>query len=284
MRRYSYYPGCTSDSTAYEFGRSTEAACEALDIELVELEDWNCCGATSAHSLSLQLNYELSARTVGLGQDARLDMAVACPGCYQRVLNSDHRLRTDETFRREMEQVLGFQYNGEGKIRHLLDILTNDVSLDAVRSKVVKPLKGLKPVAYYGCVLVRPPALTGWDDPEHPVLMDGVIEALGAEVMDWSHKVDCCGASLALNRSDIVITLSNKLVDDAIEAGGNCLVTVCGMCHINLDTRQKDQNLPIFYLTELMGLAFGTPAKDVKKWMKKHVVDGRPLLKSLGLF
>jgi len=281
--RYSYYPGCTAESTAYEFGRSTEAACEALGIELMELEDWNCCGATSAHSMSLQLNYELSARTVGLAQESRLDMAVACPGCYQRVLNSDHRLRTDEDFRQEMEQVLGFRYNGEGKIRHLLDILTNDVSLDTVRNKVVKPLAGLKAVPYYGCVLVRPPALTGWDDPEHPSLMDGVIEALGAEVMPWSHKVDCCGASLTLNRSDIVVTLANKLVDDAIEAGANCLVTICGMCHINLDTRQKGQKLPILYLTELMGLAFGSPGKDVEKWMKKHVVDGRPLLRSQGL-
>ncbi|OQY22372.1 MAG: hypothetical protein B6I34_06045 [Anaerolineaceae bacterium 4572_32.1] len=281
--RYTYYPGCTAESTAYEFGRSTEAACEALDIELIELDDWNCCGATSAHSMSLQLNYELSARTVGLGQESRLDMAVACPGCYQRVLNSDHRLRTDEEFRREMEKVLDFQYNGQGKIRHLLDILTNDISLDTVREKTIKPLKGLKPVVYYGCVLVRPPALTGWDDPEHPVLMDGVLKALGAEIMPWSHKVDCCGASLALNRSDIVKTLSNQLVDDALEAGGNCLVTICGMCHINLDTRQKKQNLPIFYLTELMGLAFGSPVKEVEKWMKKHVIDGRPLLRSLGL-
>jgi heterodisulfide reductase subunit B len=281
--RYTYYPGCTCETTAYEFGRSTEAACEALDIELIELEDWNCCGATSAHSMSLQLNYELSARTVGLAQEARLDMAVACPGCYQRVLNSDHRLRTDEAFRHEMEGVLGFQYNGEGRIRHLLDILTNDVSLDTVRQKVVRPLKGLKPVPYYGCVLVRPPSLTGWDDAEHPALMDGVLEALGADVLGWSHKVDCCGASLTLNRSDIVKVLSNRLVDDALEAGANCLVTVCGMCHINLDARQTGQGLPIFYLTELMGLAFGAPDKDVAKWMKKHVVDGRRLLKSLGL-
>jgi heterodisulfide reductase subunit B len=113
--------------------------------------------------------------------------------------------------------------------------------------------------------------------------MDGVIDALGAEVMDWSHKVDCCGASLALNRSDVVIALCNQLIDQAIEAGANCLVTVCGMCHINLDTRQKGQDLPIFYLTELMGLAFGWPVKEVNKWMKKHVVDGRPLLRSLGL-
>jgi len=179
--------------------------------------------------------------------------------------------------------VLDFEYNGQGQVRHLLDILTNDVSLETVRQRAIKPLKGLKPVPYYGCVLVRPPSLTGWDDPEHPALMDGVLEALGAEVMAWSHKVDCCGASLTLNRSDIVKTLSNQLVDHALEAGANCLVTVCGMCHINLDARQAGQNLPIFYLTELMGLAFGTPAKDVAKWMKKHVVDGRPLLKSLEL-
>ena len=281
--KYSYYPGCTAETTAYEFGRSTEAACKTLDVDLVELEDWNCCGATSAHSLSLQLNNELSARTVALSQEAMRDLAIACPGCYQRVLNSDHHLRVDPAFRKDMEETLGFSYNGKGKVRHLLDILTTDVSLDTVRSKVVKPLTGLKPVIYYGCVLLRPPALTGWDDPEHPVVMDNMTAALGAEVKEWSHKVDCCGASLVLSRSDIVTTLSNKLVDLSVEAGANCLVTICGMCHLNIDSRQAGQKLPVFYLTELMSLAFGTPVREVEHWLKKHMLDGRPLLRSLGL-
>jgi heterodisulfide reductase subunit B len=134
---------------------------------------------------------------------------------------------------------------------------------------------------YYGCVLIRPPELTGWDDPEHPMLMDRLLEAMGAEPVDWSWKVDCCGASLTLSRSEVVVELSSKLAEAAQEAGANCIACACGICQINLDTRQKDTQIPIFYFTELMGLAFGLPGTN--KWFGKHMVDPRPLLKSLGL-
>ncbi|MFO7741138.1 MAG: CoB--CoM heterodisulfide reductase iron-sulfur subunit B family protein [Anaerolineae bacterium] len=282
--RYTYYPGCTSETTAVEFGLSTEAVCEALGIDLLELDDWNCCGASSAHSLDHELGLALPGRNVALAQEAGLDVLIPCPACYQHCRDADIKMRQDEAWRAKMERILGFHYEGEGRPRHLLDVLSNDLDKRELREKVTRPLKGLKVASYYGCVLVRPPELTGWDDPEHPVTMDQLMEVLGAETIDWSYKVDCCGASLTLSRGDIVTELSNKIVEGAAEAGADCIVSVCGMCEINLDTRQAPESgekMPIFYLTELMALALGLD--QVEKWLRRHSVDPRPLLRERGL-
>lgn len=282
--RYTYYPGCTSETTAVEFGHSTEAVCAALGIELVELEDWNCCGASSAHSLNHELGLALPGRNVALAQQPGLDMVIPCPACYQHCRDANIRMREDKAWREKMERILDFHYEDAAAPRHLLEVLANDLDRDARRERVSSPLKGLKVASYYGCVLVRPPELTGWDDPEHPVTMDDIISDLGAEPIDWSYKVDCCGASLTLSRGDIVAELSTKIIEGAAEAGANCIVSACGMCEINLDTRQAPRSgkkMPIFYLTELMALAFGLPG--VEKWLKKHSVDPRPLLRERGL-
>jgi heterodisulfide reductase subunit B len=278
--RYSFYPGCTLNSTGAEYGQSLEAVCAALDIELLELEDWSCCGSSSAHALDHELSLSLPVRNIALAQ-LGLDTLIPCPACYQRTLSADKRLREDEPWRREMETLLGFTYDGQGRPRHLLDVLGHDLPADAITSRVKRPLKGLRPVSYYGCVLVRPPELTGWDDPEHPVLLDRLLAALGTEPVFWSYGLDCCGGSLSLNRSDVVKTLVGRLVAAAEEAGANCIVTTCGMCHMNLDSRQRGTQMPIFYLTELMGLAFDLPGRE--KWFRKHLTNPLPLLKSLEL-
>jgi len=280
--KYTYYPGCTASTTSVEFGLSTEAVCQALGVELLELEDWSCCGASSAHNLNHELSLALPGRNVALAQEARLDMLIPCPACYQNSMSADNALREDEDWRHKMENLLDFQYVGEGRPRHLLDIISHDLDEETIKSKVVKPLTGLKVACYYGCVLVRPPEKTGWDDPEHPTTMDQVLEAVGAESVDWSYKVDCCGASMTLSISDVVTNLSSKIVAGAIEAGADCIASACGICQINLDTRQKVQkDVPILYFTELMALAFGLPG--VEKWLSKHTVDPRPLLRERGL-
>jgi heterodisulfide reductase subunit B len=264
-----------------EYGLSTEAVCEALGVELIELPDWNCCGASSAHALNHELATALPGRNVAIAQAAGLDIAIPCPACYQHSLIADKRFREDEAWRAEMESLLDFEYTGQARPRHLLEIIGYDFDLDDIAAQVKKPLAGLKPVSYYGCVLVRPPELTGWDDPEHPVIMDRLLKALGAEPVSWSYIVDCCGASLTLNRSDVVVTLVNRLVQAAEDAGANCIVSACGMCQINLDTRQKGHKMPILYFTELLGLALGLPGTD--SWFKRHAIDPRPLLRSVGL-
>jgi heterodisulfide reductase subunit B len=288
--KYTYYPGCTAGTTSVEFGRSTEAVCEALDIELLELKDWNCCGASSAHSLNHELSLALPGRNIALAQKAGLDVVIPCPACYQNCLSADNAFREREEWRHKMEQVLDFQYTGRGRPRHILDVLSHDLDVQAIRAKVVNPLEGLRVACYYGCVLVRPPEKTGWDDPEHPATMDRLMAVLGAEPVDWSYKVDCCGASMTLSISDVVVTLSTKIVEGAIEAGADCIVSACGICQINLDTRQAPTatshrhpggKMPILYFTELMGAAFGVPG--VEKLWGKHSVDPRPLLRARGL-
>jgi heterodisulfide reductase subunit B len=294
--RYAFYPGCTLHSTATEFGSSTEAACAALGIELVEIPDWNCCGASSAHSLNHTLSLALPTRNLAHAQQMALDdIAIPCVACYARMVTADHALREDAAFRAEMETALDFRYEGRVRPRHLLDILANDFSKEGLVSKVVKPLKGLKVVSYYGCLLVRPPEITGrWDDPEQPQTMDNLVEILGAEAVPWSYKVDCCGASLTLNRSDVVVHLVDRLLRAAHEAGANAIVNACPMCMANVDGRQRFRGgiplpgrpgpdyapMPVFYVTELMALAFGRPLDKV---LGKHSVDPRPLLKELEL-
>lgn len=280
--KYTYYPGCTSQTTAVEFGLSTEAVCEALGVELLELEDWNCCGASAAHSIDHELGLSLPGRNVALAQEAGLDMVIPCPACYQHCLAADNAFRKDADRRRKMEALLDFHYTGQGRPRHLLEVLSHDLEMEAIQAKVVRPLERLKVASYYGCVLVRPPELTGWDDPEYPTTMDRLMEVLGAEPVEWSYKVDCCGASMTLSLSDVVVDLSSKIVNGAIEAGADCIISACGMCQINLDTRQAgEEKVPIFYFTELMGLAFGSPG--VEKWFSTHTADPRPLLRSRGL-
>ncbi len=280
--KYTYYPGCTAGTTSVEFGLSTEAVCEALGVELLELDDWSCCGASSAHSLNHELSLSLPGRNVALAQEAGLDTVIPCPACYQTSLSADIALREDEAWRRKMESMLDFRYTGQGRPRHVLDVLSYDLEIEAIQARVTKPLEGLKVASYYGCVLVRPPEKTGWDDPEHPITMDRLAGAIGAEPVDWSYKVDCCGASLMLSKSEVVVTLANKIVEGAIEAGADCIASACGICQINLDTRQAGvEKVPIFYFTELMAVAFGLPG--VEKWFGKHSVDPRPLLRERGL-
>jgi heterodisulfide reductase subunit B len=294
--RYAFYPGCTLHSTGVEFGASTELVCQALGLELVEIPDWNCCGASSAHSVDYSLFLALPARNLAQAQAVGLEeLAIPCAACFSRLAAADLALREDEGFRAEMEAALGFVYEGRVRPRNLLDIVANDVSEEALRAPVVQPLAGLKVVSYYGCLLIRPPQYTGrWDDPEHPQSMDQVVSLLGAEAVPWSYGIDCCGGSLTLNRSDVVVHLVDKLVRAAHEAGAEALVTACPMCMANVDGRQiyrggsplprpakaDYEPLPIFYFTELMALAYGLPMKKV---LGRHLVDPRPLLERLGL-
>jgi heterodisulfide reductase subunit B len=281
--KVSYYPGCSLHSTGLEYGKSTVEVCETLGIELNELNDWNCCGASSAHCTDEVLAIELATRNLATAEDAGLDLVIPCAACFQRFKVAEKHVQEGK------EPVVDTPYQGKVPIKHLLDFLIEEENLSAIKKKITKPLKGLKAVCYYGCLITRPPKVTDAKSYENPQQMDELLTLLGVDVHPWSYKTDCCGGSLMLAREDIVAQLTGKLIQKAEEAGAECIVTACPLCQANLDTKQafisknmgREVRFPAFYFTELLGLAFGSG--EVDGWLKKHVVDPCALLKSKGL-
>jgi heterodisulfide reductase subunit B len=279
---YSYYPGCSLHSTGLEYGLSTRAVFRHLGIELVELEGWNCCGASSAHALDHTLGMTLPARTLALAQPGGLDLVTPCAACFNRLKRADYIMKTDPELRAEIEQMVGFRYSGEVNIRPVMAALSEDVPAEDLIDLVKRPLKGLKVVPYYGCLLVRPPHVAEFDDPDNPQVMASLLRLIGAEVMDWSHATDCCGAGLSLGRPDVVQNLVGRLVERAREAGADAFATACPLCQVNIEMRQPGkEKVPAFYFTELLGFAFGLP--EAKHWWRKHLIDPRPVLRAAGL-
>jgi heterodisulfide reductase subunit B len=282
VKEISYYPGCSLDGTAREYDESIRGVSEILGLQLHELEDWTCCGASSAHCTDEELAIDLAARNLAIAERSSRELLVPCVACYSRFKVVENEVK-------EQSKKLRFSYKGNVSIRYALDFFCDEPILEEVKKKRVKPLNGLKVVCYYGCLTVRPPKLTGIRQYENPDHMDRLMEILGAESIPWSYKTDCCGASLVMTRTDIVRKLSGKLLSMAKEAGANCLVTGCPMCQANLDTRQDELakevgenfDIPILYFTELMGLALGH--KDVKKWLGHHITDPTKVLSAKGL-
>ena len=274
---YSYYPGCSLHSTGLEYGLSTRAVFHHLGLELRKLPGWNCCGASSAHTLDPTVALALPARTLALAQGKQADLVTPCAACFSRLKGVDYVLRNDLELRLKIERLVGFTYTASVAIRPLLAVLYEDYGLDKIASQVRQPLRGLKVVTYYGCLLVRPAHIAQFDDPDDPHVMAGLLGAVGADVAPWSYATDCCGGSLSLSRSDVVQHLVQKLVDRAREAGAEAIVTACPLCQVNLEMRQTlSPKMPAFYFTELLGLAFGLP--EAKQWWRKHLIDPRPLL------
>jgi heterodisulfide reductase subunit B len=273
----SYYPGCALHGTALEYDESAKAVAKLLEVELVELPDWNCCGASSAHSTDEALAFNLAARNLAIAGTQGMDLVVPCAACYSRLKTAE------KTMLREGGKESGF------RVLNALEFLFLPGPSTRLRELVSRPLTGLKVVCYYGCLLVRPPDVTGAKEYEHPQEMDRLMETIGAEAMPWSYKTDCCGGSLVLTRTDIVMRLAGRLFENAIEAGADAIVAACPLCQSNLDSRQEaiprksgsPYDLPVFYFTELIGLALGH--KDANKWFKRHFVDPRKLLASKGL-
>lgn len=274
--KYAYYPGCTQETTAREYHESVLAVCSTLGIELTELAEWTCCGASSAHSTDYWLSHALSGRNLALAEQQKMDLAVACPACYLRLNDTRHEFKNDVKLKERLPSLIDLPYEARYEVRHILDIICNSVGADAVRKKVTRPLAGLKVVAYYGCYLVRPPALTSFDDPENPQTMDNLLKALGAEVPDWGGKVECCGGSLSFTARDTVMRLVAGIIEAAREVAAEALVTACPLCQTNLETRQSGKSpLPVFYFTELLGLALGLKAEP---WWQRHLISPLDLL------
>ncbi len=282
MKEISYYPGCSLHGTAREYDDSIRGVSGLLNIQLHELEDWTCCGASSAHCTDEGLAIDLAARNLAIAEKGNRELLVPCVACYSRF-------KWVEKESQEHPDRIHFSYRGNVPIRYVLDYFCEAPILEEIKKKVTKPLSGLKVSCYYGCLTVRPPKVTGIREYENPQHMDRLMKILGANSVPWSYKTDCCGASLVMTRTDIVRKLNDRLLSMAKEAEADCLVTGCPMCQANLDTRQeeleketgKKYNLPILYFTELMGLALGH--RDVKKWFGRHITDPTKILKAKGL-
>jgi heterodisulfide reductase subunit B len=282
--RYLYFPGCSLEATARSYGVSTKAVCKALDIELEELEDWNCCGATAFYSIDELLALSLAGRNLALAEKGR-DLVVSCSGCYITLEKANATLRDYPALKAQVDEVLAeadLEYQGGVKVRHLLEVLINDVGLEAIKANVKKELRGLRVAPYYGCQIVRPSS--GFDHPEFPQSLDRLIEGLGADVTSFPLKSRCCGGPLVVPQEKLALDLIHKLLKSADANGAQCLVTVCPLCQMNLDLYQSKVNskyktnyeLPILFFTQLVGVAYGLDAKDLG--LEMNIISPRKLL------
>jgi len=281
----TYYPGCSLQGSARDYAESIQGVCSAMDIRLAEIPDWNCCGATAAHSIDHRASIELAGRNLNLAAEMpHTDMLVPCPMCFNRLQTAAMVLRGERS-RRYGIKLDAFL----PQIWDLANFFATDKMLAATAKQVKNPLNGLKAVCYYGCMASRPPEITGARDFEDPQALDRIIENLGATAVPWPFKTDCCGASQVLPRLDIVSQLVGKLYDMAHRVGARAIVVSCQMCQANLDMYQqkiaadwgKQFSFPVFYFTELIGIA--CRIRESKNWITRHITDPGPLLRELDL-
>lgn len=272
--KYIYYPGCSVQHTARMLDHSFKAAWKALGHEVVELEDWNCCGATAYMSIRELTSHGLSARNLALAEAEGADVLMTgCPACYLVLSKTNDYFHKDENFAEKIRaalQAAGLDYKGGVEVRHILDVLVNDIGLDAVREKITRPLEGLRVASYYGCQLTRPDGR--FDDKEDPVLLDRFVEAVGATTVPYPLKTKCCGGMVMNTDSEKVLPLVRELIGCADENGADCILVACPLCHFNLDYYQSDVNrtysanyrMPVVYFTQLLGLALGLSPRELE--------------------
>jgi heterodisulfide reductase subunit B len=273
----SYFPGCSGHGTGVEYDRSTRQVCQALGIELREIDDWNCCGATSAHATDAELATALCARNLSLAEAQGLDTLVTpCAACFNRLKHSQVHLEEHGT-------PLGLpEVTGSARVLHILDLLSQPERLERLEARRFNELHKLEVVTYYGCLITRPPEVTGAKDPENPTTMDRILSQMDIKVQRWPYKTRCCGTSLAMTRTEVVVDLCTELANMAARAGAEAIVTACPLCFVNLDTRQRGETpMPIFYFTELMALFMDLDG--ARRTVRKHQISPVPLLKSKGV-
>ncbi len=273
----AYFPGCSLHGLAREYEMSIKAVCGRLGITLREIPDWNCCGASAAHSRSAHAALGLSARNLALAANSgHSEIATACAGCFNRLKTAAYELSKQGKSQESFAEMTGLPMPGPVQVRHLLQVLSEKEIAARLKAEIKRPLGGIRLAAYYGCLLTRPAAVMQFDDAEQPRTMDSLMEALGAQRVDWAHKSECCGGSLAAAEPEIALELSGDVLESARQAGADAVVVACPMCQANLDLRQKEiekrrgaaspgkpLGLPVFYFTQLVGLALGCPERQL---------------------
>lgn len=294
--KYAYYPGCSGHGTSVEYEASTRAVCSALNMDIMEIEDWNCCGSTPAHSVSHELSGALAARNLTQAAKTGADCVISpCPSCSSNLKMARYRMQ-NPAFKARVDELLDAPTpaNADGgadlmETYSVLQAIVEHVGVENISSRVTYPLEGIKVVTYYGCLLSRPAHVAKFDDPENPVSLDNIMKALGAEVLPFALKTECCGAAMGIPDVNIPGSLSGRILDTAKAVGAEAVITACPLCHMNLDLRQRQAarisrksffGLPVFYYTQMIALAFGLP-KDAMR-LEKLAVNPYPLLDKIA--
>jgi heterodisulfide reductase subunit B2 len=265
-----YYPGCALHGSSNDYEQSLRACLGVLDVQLDEIKDWICCGATAAHSLNHKLSLALPARNLAVAErDGFKQLFAPCPLCSMQLLKVKKAV-ADERVRKELSEIVEADLRGESEVLNLIQLFEK-IGVGRLKSAVKAPLKSITAACYYGCLLTRPPDVVHFDDFEQPSSMENVVAALGAKTVEWNYKTECCGAGMTMSNEDIVLELVHKILSNAAEHGANCLVVACPMCHVNLDMKQvaverrfgKKLGMVVYYLSDLVGLALGLSAEQL---------------------
>jgi len=291
--KYGYYPGCSMEKNARAYHDSTMAVAKPLGIEFVEVEDWNCCGATEYMSIEKVPAYALISRNLALAanQNGSTNLVAPCSACYLNLKKTDHYLAENPKLKKKVDSALdagGLSYQpGSLNVQHLLETIAVDIGYQAVEEQVKRPLYNLRVAPYYGCLVPRPASMERFDDPEHPTSMDRVLQSLGATVIDYPLKAQCCGGHMTQISEDTALELLRRLLKNAADYEADLIATLCPMCQLNLDAYQDavnahfgtDYQIPVVYFTQLMGLAFGIPASELG--FGKEIVSASPALEKI---
>jgi len=266
------YPGCTLETSSVQFRDSLKYVLDSLNIPCPELEEWTCCGASSAHAIDPPLSLALAQRNLMLAEEQGYSSLLApCAACYHRLASAELKFRQTEQILADCNKLTGLTYNGNTGVLNLLDLLANTVGTDRIRAQVQRPLSDLRVACYYGCLNTKIPGLDLYDDRECPVSMDLIVEAVGATALDWCCRTECCGGSLFVTAEEVSARLIAEIIRDAVLVGAECIVVTCPMCQNNLEVKQREicdrfgisRVVPVLFLTQLMGLAFGATNADV---------------------
>ncbi|MEG1500434.1 MAG: CoB--CoM heterodisulfide reductase iron-sulfur subunit B family protein [Clostridiales bacterium] len=278
--QYAYYPGCSLSATGLEYRTSIAMVCQHLGVELKEIDDWNCCGASTAHLTDHYLSLALPARNLALAEkQIEADIAVPCAACFARMKKAVQEVRDNPQIKEEIGEIIEMDYQAKYDVYSFLDILADEKWQEKIKRLVKKPLENLPVACYYGCLLVRPANIAQSDDPEYPMGMDKLIGLLGGKAVDWDFKTECCGASHAVAKQKVGLEMIYQILHNAQVNGAKAIATACPLCMINLDMRQKSINkkygtnfhFPIYYFTELMAASFGDDLQKIG--LPKHFVE-----------
>lgn len=292
--KYVYYPGCSLEKNARSYHTSLMSIAEPLGIELVEIEDWNCCGATEYFSINELPAYALVGRNLAIAsqKNGTEKLVAPCSACFLNLKKTDHVMGEYQEINQKVNQALeagGLHYQpGSISVHHLLEIIVRDVGLEAVQEKVQRPLHELRVAPYYGCLIPRPADMESFDDPEQPTSMDDLLNILGATVVNFPLKAQCCGGHMTQISENTALELIRRLLKNADDNGADIISTVCPMCQLNMDAYQDAVNahfktnykIPIVYFTQLIGLAFGVPEKELG--FGKEIVSAQPALAKIS--